>query len=201
MKLKNNKAFTIIELIVVIAILGVLVLLAGPKLLGYVEKAELARIQHDVKVMENKMAEILTTDNKFNDWQNNGKDLGRVVLRKELYEKQGVVKSINWEHLSAKWLRVDKGLNQLVNENNELGVGGDLIELDDKYSTYKIIPKEYSNKINTKLKGTFYVNSLGKVYYEHDKSLERAIEKEVLACVAPSTLGYEFEIADGLGTI
>ena len=39
MKLKNNKAFTIIELIVVISILGVLVLLAGPKLLGYVEKA------------------------------------------------------------------------------------------------------------------------------------------------------------------
>lgn len=38
MKLKNRKAFTIIELIVVIAILGILVLLAGPRLLGYVEK-------------------------------------------------------------------------------------------------------------------------------------------------------------------
>lgn len=98
MKLKNRKAFTIIELIVVIAILGILVLLAGPRLLGYVEKAELARIQHDVKVMENKMAEVLTTDNKFNDWQNNGKDLGRVVMRKELYEKQGVAKFIDWEH-------------------------------------------------------------------------------------------------------
>jgi len=59
MKLKNNKAFTIIELIVVIAILGILVLLAGPRLLGYIEKVELARIQHDVKVVENKMAGIL----------------------------------------------------------------------------------------------------------------------------------------------
>ena len=193
---KNSKAFTIIELIVVVAILGVLIMLAGPRLLGYVEKAELARIQHDVKVMENKMAEILNTNNSFDEWQNNSKDLGRVVMRKELYEKQGVVKSINWEHLSAKWLRANN-----KDKDNELGMGGDLIELDDKYSTYKIIPKEYSNKINTKLKGTFYVNSLGKVYYEHDKSLERAIEKEVLACVAPSTLGYEFEIADGLGTI
>ena len=70
---KNSKAFTIIELIVVVAILGVLVLLAGPKLLGYVEKAELTRIQHDVKVMENKMGVILNTNNNFNDWQNNGK--------------------------------------------------------------------------------------------------------------------------------
>ena len=198
---KNKKAFTIIELIVVVAILGILVLLAGPRLLGYVEKAELARIQHDVKVMENKMAEVLTTDNNFNDWQNNGKDLGRVVMRKELYEKQGVAKSIDWEHLSAKWLRADKGVNQLVNKNNELGVGGDLIELDDKYSTYKIIPKEYSSEINTKLKGTFYVNSLGKVYYEHDKPLTKAGEKETLACPDPSSLGYDFRIIDGLGTI
>ena len=39
--------------------LGILVLLAGPRLLGYIEKVELARIQHDVKVVENKMAGIL----------------------------------------------------------------------------------------------------------------------------------------------
>ena len=85
-KLKLKKGFTIIELIVVVAILGTLVLLAGPKLLGYVEKAELARIQHDVKVIENKMAEVINTDINTNEWQNNGKDLGRVVMRKELYE-------------------------------------------------------------------------------------------------------------------
>lgn len=143
------------------------------------------------------MAEVLTTDNKFNDWQNNGKDLGRVVMRKELYEKQGEAKSIDWEHLSAKWLRA----NNDVTNSDELGMGGDLIELDDKYSTYKIIPKEYSYTINTKLKGTFYVNPLGKVYYEHDKPLTKASEKEVLACVSPSILGYEFEIIDDLGTI
>jgi len=170
---KNKKAFTIIELIVVVAILGILVLLAGPRLLGYVEKAELARIQHDVKVMENKMAEVLTTDNKFNDWQNNGKDLGRVVMRKELFEKQGVAKNIDWEHLSTNWLRANN-----KDKDNELGMGGDLIELDDKYSTYKIIPKEYSSKINTKLKGTFYVNSLGKVYMNTINHLQKPLRRK-----------------------
>ena len=39
--INNNKGFTIIELIVVVAILGILVFLAGPKLLGYVEKVDL----------------------------------------------------------------------------------------------------------------------------------------------------------------
>ena len=51
-KLRLKKGFTIIELIVVVAILGILVMLAGPKLLDYVEKTELTIIQHDVKVME-----------------------------------------------------------------------------------------------------------------------------------------------------
>ena len=139
MEKMDKKAFTLIELIVVVAVIGILVLLGAPRLTSYVQEAQLTRIQHDVKVMEQEMSNVLTTDNNFNEWQNNGKDLSRVVMRKELYEKQGVTKSIDWEHLSAKWLRADKGVNQLVNKNNELGVGGNLIELDDKYSTYKII--------------------------------------------------------------
>ena len=135
--LKDKKGFTIIELIVVVAILGILVLLAGPRLLGYVEKAELARIQHDVKVMEQEVGTMLmNNDDEFNKWENNSKDLNQLIQEGKLFEKEGVAKKI-----------------ESINK------------------TYKVIPEKYKDNINTKLKGTFYANSGGKVYYEHDKPL------------------------------
>ena len=115
-------------------------MLAGPRLLCYVEKAELARIQHNVKVMENKMAEILNTNNNFDEWQNNGKDLGRVVMRKELFEKQGVAKNIDWEHLSAKWLRVnnwDRETTGISWSNRGVGATGKSTEEMKNKETYK----------------------------------------------------------------
>lgn len=66
---RNKRGFTLIELIVVIVILGILVLLAMPKFMGYVEKARLANIQHDIKVAENKVEEYLIKYNKLpDDW-------------------------------------------------------------------------------------------------------------------------------------
>jgi len=52
-KIQNKKGFTIIELIVVMAIIGVLVLLAMPKFMGYTEKARLTEIKSDIKQIEN----------------------------------------------------------------------------------------------------------------------------------------------------
>lgn len=48
--LKSNKGFSLIELIVVIAILGVLVGVAAPSLIGYVEKT---RVSTDISNVEN----------------------------------------------------------------------------------------------------------------------------------------------------
>ena len=48
----NKKGFTLIELLTVIAILGILVLLAAPKFLGYTEKANIAKIQTGIKAVE-----------------------------------------------------------------------------------------------------------------------------------------------------
>jgi len=49
----NKKGFTIIELIVVMAIIGILVLLAMPKFMGYTEQARLTQIKSDTKQIEN----------------------------------------------------------------------------------------------------------------------------------------------------
>lgn len=51
-KLKNSKGFTLIEMLVVIAIIGILVLLAVPSYLGYTKDANVATMRADVRVLE-----------------------------------------------------------------------------------------------------------------------------------------------------
>lgn len=50
-KLNDGKGFTLIELIVVMAIIAILVLLAAPKFLGYTKDANVTAMQQDVKVL------------------------------------------------------------------------------------------------------------------------------------------------------
>ena len=63
----KNKGFTLIELIVVMAIIAILVLLATPKLMGHTQKARKTHIIHDIKVAEDKIAEYLVKHNKLSD--------------------------------------------------------------------------------------------------------------------------------------
>ena len=65
----RKKGFTLIELIVVIAVLGILVLLAAPKFLGYTAEAKLKHIQNDIKVYENSAnAELTENPELENSW-------------------------------------------------------------------------------------------------------------------------------------
>lgn len=104
--MKNKKGFTIIELIVVIAILGILVLLAAPRFMGYTEKATLRNIQNDVKVAENIVqAELVSGDSKefigryelettsSGDVIYNEKGLYKEALGGDLYDVSEVVNS------------------------------------------------------------------------------------------------------------
>ena len=51
-KLKNSKGFTLIEMLVVVAIIGILVLLAVPSYLGYTKDANVATMKADIRVLE-----------------------------------------------------------------------------------------------------------------------------------------------------
>ena len=59
---KNKKGFTLVELIVTIAVLAILLLIGAPRLIGHVEQAQLTRIQHDVKAMENEIKLAMLDD-------------------------------------------------------------------------------------------------------------------------------------------
>lgn len=51
--IKNNRAFTLVELIVVVGIIGILVGIAQPKFMGYTKKADKAMVQQSAKVLSN----------------------------------------------------------------------------------------------------------------------------------------------------
>ena len=52
-KIKNTKGFTLIELIVVMAVIGILVLIAAPRFLGYTKDANVTAMEADAKVLSN----------------------------------------------------------------------------------------------------------------------------------------------------
>lgn len=62
----NKKGFTLIELIVVIAVIGILVLLAAPKFLGYTRDAHVAAMKADAKILSN-AALVYHIDNEVHE--------------------------------------------------------------------------------------------------------------------------------------
>lgn len=61
--MNNKKGFTLLELVIVIAIIGVLVLLAAPKYLNHVEEAKDVHIVADTRTLENELKSQLAYNN------------------------------------------------------------------------------------------------------------------------------------------
>ena len=92
--LKNKKGFTLIELLTVIAIFGILVLIAAPKFLGYTAKANVSHIKADVKTYETRLAvDELENKNLSKDWTIVApEDVDKYISEKSLYDEYGLVK-------------------------------------------------------------------------------------------------------------
>ncbi len=223
---RRQKAFTIIELIVVIAIIGILVLFASPKLTSYVNQARLVRIQHDTRIMEDAMEEEFQHGvvQQWKSWDTNYKNLFNTVVRKQLFEAEGVADRVDMSYMRYQpFIVANPGINpkvivsavdgelnveQLLAQkiNLEVNLGGPMVQDDNDnenvdiirenpHIDYRIIPTSFKEAINTRLEGDFYVNVLGKVYYEPDKPLTINEDNEEPNC--PTTLDYEFEYLTG----
>lgn len=94
----NKRGFTLVELIVVIAIIGILVLLATPKFTGYTQEAHKANIINDIKVLENKIEEYLikNNDNLPDDWTTlaDNSVLEMAKSENKLYSIKGLVEDV-----------------------------------------------------------------------------------------------------------
>ena len=78
--MKKKKAFTLIELIIVIAILAILAAIAIPVFSNITEKAKVAQLEGDIKLIQsaaistyNDTERFLDYDGKLNIWKANGK--------------------------------------------------------------------------------------------------------------------------------
>jgi general secretion pathway protein G len=92
-KAKKGKGFTLVELLVVVAILAILAAALLPKFLGYTDKAREAQIMADLSTMKS-VVEIYAAD----EGAGNYPAVGDIVVEGEGENKTGIFlsKGINW---------------------------------------------------------------------------------------------------------
>ena len=98
-RLKNNKGFTLVEIIVVLVILAILAAIAVPAVLGYVDESKKTRyIEEDHSIytfIQTEEARYKALGNELNDdtYNNNTeykKELTETITKKNCYSKSDV---------------------------------------------------------------------------------------------------------------
>lgn len=143
---EKRAGFTLIELIVVMAVIAILVLLAAPKFLGYTQKAEETKMKNDIRVVEEVVEEYLMRQDVLPE---NGDEKTKDELKAlNIYDAHGIV-----------------SLADVIDDG-----------------PYRLIDEEILEQANTNLKGNFYGNDRGRIYYE---SLKVVTNEDVETPVVP----------------
>lgn len=143
-RLRENRAFTLIELIVVIAVIGILTLLAAPKFLGHTENARMAQIKSDIatqeRIVEAERIEFAASGSSGDPFIN-----GAVEV-----DKPTMVSYANNEELFHR--------------------GGAVLARDLSSDSYYKIK---DNEVKSKLNGSFFMDEEGKVFYHEPRMGDR----------------------------
>ena len=125
---KSNKGFTLVELIIVIAIIAILTVVAAPQYLKYVDKARLGKDQNEAASLQTVVEAHLVDVNSNDDAKD---DITAATIT---FDADGVtVTSVTGgEQASAKLTAAinDNGMNSIKVTNKGT--------YDDGYSTYTI---------------------------------------------------------------
>lgn len=140
-RLVRRRGFTLIELIVVMAILGILVLLAAPRLVGYTAHARETRIMNDIRVAEAKAEEALLVDGTLPD---------------------------TWTPVTHTELAPFLATGTLYDVTGELAPTDSLPTIGGTY--YRIPNHIATTSIKSKLPGTFFATPTGAVFYAQVKT-------------------------------
>lgn len=78
---KNNQGFSLVELIIVIAIMAILVAIVVPNFIGYIDKARKARDLEMARVLGTALDRVIALDDPaLRDWQSVGTSRGNEVV-------------------------------------------------------------------------------------------------------------------------
>lgn len=141
-RIRSQSGFTMIELIVVLAILSVVVLLAAPRFIGKTSDAKEAHIANDISLMERELLnKIILEDFRVENLPLiNTEELELALENETLYSKNG--KILETEKISNNFRLLDKNL--LENITSQLD-GTFYITTENKV----LYNKEYASTENT----------------------------------------------------
>ena len=129
----DESGFTLIELIVVMIIIAILVLLAAPRFMDYIETAKQTRMINDVKILETESLayEYLHDGSDIRDTDLDETTIGEKIGKKLVFNREGVVTGTstqsspgnnpidletNYKNVKADW--IDKNIKSKLDNTN-----------------------------------------------------------------------------------
>lgn len=145
-KKKNNKGFTLVELVIVVAILAILVGILAPQYTKYVEKSRKAA---DASNLENLVTVFKTAASDSTDTLGAGKYTIEITASGTTITGSGegvsdsnTIDTVVKEYAGDNWASTTLKSKKWANDDDEVAIGADVVIADDGKVTVDYDPDE-----------------------------------------------------------